>query len=58
MNDIKMCVRMRVNGVVGVDNDEHEMMSNMLRLSSRFTRVKFVLFFALFKKLYNNNKNT
>jgi len=24
MNDIKMCVRMRVNGVVGVDNDEHE----------------------------------
>ena len=24
MNDIKMCVRMRVNSVVGVDNDEHE----------------------------------
>ena len=24
MNDIKMCVRLRVNGVVGVDNDEHE----------------------------------
>ena len=24
MNDIKMCVRLRVNGVVGVDNDEHD----------------------------------
>ncbi len=24
MNDIKMCVRMRVNGAVGEDNDKHE----------------------------------
>ena len=41
MNDIKMC---------GVENDEREMMSDMLRLSSRFTNSKICIIFCTIQK--------